>query len=183
MSASTARASTRQLTIGALLAALLAASAWVVIPIGAVPITLQVFVVLLAGLLLSPVRAVVAVGVYVLLGAAGAPVFSGAQGGVGVLAGPTGGYLIGFLAAAFLVAIVRSLLEDMASSATRDGIAVAVGILVIYLLGWVQLAIVAGLDFRAAFVAGVAPFVLIDVVKGGVAVAIAAAVRRAGVID
>lgn len=183
MSTSPATVNTRQLTIGALLAALLAASAWITIPAGAVPITLQVFVVLLAGLILAPVRAVVAVGVYLLLGAAGIPVFSGAQGGVGILVGPTGGYLIGFLVAVFLVAVVRVLLSDRVGAFVADGAAVAVGVLVIYLLGWLQLALVTGMDFKAALVAGVAPFVLIDVAKGAAAVAVAAALRRAGVIE
>lgn len=183
MSTSPATVNTRQLTIGALLAALLAASAWITIPVGAVPITFQVFVVLLAGLVLSPVRAVVAVGIYVLLGAAGIPVFSGAQGGVGILVGPTGGYLIGFLIATFLVAVVRALLVDRAPAVIADGSAVAVGVLVIYLLGWLQLAFVTGMGLRAALVAGVAPFVLIDAAKGAAAVAVAAALRRAGVVE
>lgn len=183
MSTTPATVNTRQLTLGALLAALLAASAWITIPAGAVPITLQVFVVLLAGLVLSPVRAVVAVGIYVLLGAAGIPVFSGAQGGVGILVGPTGGYLIGFLIAAFLVSVVRALLVDRAPAVVTDGAAVAVGILVIYLLGWLQLAFVTGMGLWAALIAGVAPFVLIDVAKGAAAVAVAAALRRAGVVE
>ncbi|MDZ4063077.1 MAG: biotin transporter BioY, partial [Coriobacteriia bacterium] len=99
---------THTIAVAALLAALLAASAWITIPIGAVPVTLQVFVVLLAGLVLSPGSAAAAVGVYLLLGTAGVPVFSGGTGGFGVLLGPTGGYLVGFFFAAPLISVVRS---------------------------------------------------------------------------
>lgn len=182
MSTPAASVNTRQITVGALLAALLAASAWITIPIGAVPVTLQVFVVLLAGLVLPPVRAVVSVAVYLLLGVSGVPVFSGAQGGVGVLVGPTGGYLIGFAVAAFLVAVCRVLLEGRLAAVVVDGLSVAVGIVVIYAIGWLQLSIVTGMGAAAAFGAGVAPFLLIDAAKGAAAIAIAAALRRSGAL-
>ena len=91
---------TRDLTAAALVVSLLAVSAFITIPLGTVPVTLQVFVVVLASLLLRPGWAVAAMGVYLLMGAAGLPVFAGGLGGFGVLAGPTGGYLIGFAVAA-----------------------------------------------------------------------------------
>ena len=130
---------TRSMIVAALMAALLAASAWIVLPIGAVPVTLQVFIVLLVGLLLSPGWAAASVGVYVLMGAIGVPVFSGGMGGLGVLAGPTGGYIIGFLIAAPAVALTRRALVP------RDGnwvvswsLAAAAGIMVIYAVGWLH---------------------------------------------
>lgn len=77
---------------------------------GPVPITLQTFAVLLAGGCLGAVRGFLAVVLYIAVGAAGVPVFSGGAAGLGVLAGPTSGYLIGFpLAAALCGAIVQLL--------------------------------------------------------------------------
>ena len=164
----------------ALLAALLAASAWFAIPAGAVPVTLQVFIVFLCGLLL-PVRwAPVPVLVYVLLGAIGVPVFSGGTGGLGVLAGPTGGYILGFLLATPVIAGVRSLLHGRIGDAWADLCGAAAGLLCIYALGWLQLSVVTGMTFPEAFIAGVAPFVLIDAAKGLAAVFVARALRRAG---
>jgi len=104
--------SVRDVTTIALFAAVISASAQVSIPIGAVPITLQVFAVLLAGLLLRPLAAFAAVGVYLLLGAAGVPVFAGFASGIGVLIGPTGGYLFGFAAAALAVALLVKALRQ-----------------------------------------------------------------------
>lgn len=173
---------TREAVTAALLAALLAASAWIALPIGAVPVTLQTFVVFLAGLLLSPRSAFAAVGVYVLLGAAGVPVFAGGLGGVGVLAGPTGGYLWGFALAAPVVAAVRRLPIGRRHPVLGEGLGLALGLLTIYAAGWAQLAAVTGMGAGAAFVAGVAPFIGIDAVKAAVALGMARTLRRAGVI-
>lgn len=172
---------TREMVTAALLAALLAASAWISIPVGAVPVTLQVFIVLLAGLLLTPRGAFAAVGVYLLLGAAGLPVFAGGLGGTGVLAGPTGGYLWGFALGATTVAWLRGTRALAGSRAVADAVALAAGIIVIYLAGWLQLVAVIGLGIWPAFAAGVAPFVAIDAFKAVVALGVARALVRAGV--
>lgn len=173
---------TRQLTVAALVTGLLAASAWLSIPIGAVPVTLQVFVVLLAMLLLRPLTAGAALSAYLIMGALGIPVFSGGLGGFGVLAGPTGGYLVGFLLAALLGALLREVLERRGARIAADVSAVVLSIAVIYIVGWTWLRIATGLDAGAAFAAGVAPFVVADAIKGAVAIGIAKAVRRSGAI-
>jgi biotin transport system substrate-specific component len=172
---------TREMVTAALLAALLAASAWISIPVGAVPVTLQVFIVLLAGLLLSPRGAFAAVSVYLLLGAAGLPVFAGGLGGTGVLAGPTGGYLWGFALAATAVAWLRSSRMHAWSPAVADILALTAGVAVIYLAGWFQLAAVTGMGIWPAFAVGVAPFLVIDIGKAAVALGVARALVRAGV--
>lgn len=172
----------RETTTIALFAALLAASAWISIPIGAVPITLQVFAVLLAGLLLRPLAAFTAVGVYVLLGAAGVPVFANATGGLSVLFGPTGGYIFGFLAAAPAVSWVATAVSRRVSRLLAEAGATAIGVIVIYVMGWAQLALVLGMGPIEAFVAGVVPFVLLDAAKAAVAIGVAASIRRAEVL-
>lgn len=80
-------------------AALICLCAWLSIPFGEISFTLQTFAVFLALGLLGGKWGSAAIGVYLLLGAVGLPVFSGFRGGPGVLLGPTGGYLMGFLAA------------------------------------------------------------------------------------
>lgn len=170
---------TRELVTAALLAALLAASAWIAVPLGGgVPLTLQTFIVVLAGLALTPRGAAWALTTYLLLGLSGIPVFAGARGGLGVLLGPTGGYLWGFLAAAVLIAALRGLW----ASRVGEAAAVALGVIAIYALGWAQLAVVTGMTPAAAFVAGVVPFIAIDAAKAAVALGVAAALRRAGAI-
>ncbi len=170
---------TRELTSAALVTALLCASAWVAIPVGAVPVTLQTFFVVLAALLLRPRWAGAAVGLYLALGALGLPVFAGGKGGIAVLAGPTGGYLIGFVAAAIIGAALQGWLVRRGWAQTPTGIAAALAaVAVVYILGVWQLAIVLALDPAAAVAAGIAPFIVPDVAKALVAVAVAGAVRR-----
>jgi biotin transport system substrate-specific component len=164
----------------ALVAALLAASSLMALRLGPVPVTFQVLVVVLAALLLTPAQAALAVGVYLVEGAIGLPVFAGMTGGLGALAGPTGGYLFGFLAGAVAGAWVR---ERVGARAVRTGIADAVAavtvLVLIYACGVVQLAFVTGLAPAAALGAGLLPFVVPDAMKALAAIAVARAVRLA----
>ena len=90
----------------ALLAALTAVGAYIAIPIGPVPIVLQNLFVYLMGLLLGLRWGLAGIGVYLLAGAVGLPVFSGGRGGLGHLIGPTGGYLVGFVPAVAVVGFI-----------------------------------------------------------------------------
>lgn len=184
----------RTIAICGLMVALMVVSAWITIPIGVVPITLQVFVMVFALLILKPSRYFTSLGIYFLIGAVGLPVFSGMRGGIGVLAGPTGGFLWGFfLAAAVAYGIFRLFdrrkknREDedgakkrtASSSFVRDVAGAGIFLAVLYACGWVQLMFVAGLDPMAAFLSAVAPFVVIDIAKVAVAVVTAQTLRRA----
>lgn len=175
------RPEVRELVTAALVAALLMAVSGLAVPIGVVPVTLQVFVVVLAALLLAPRWAAVSIGVYLLAGAVGLPVFSGMKGGLGVLVGPTGGYVWGFWIGAVAGAFARTAFERVRSvrGLAADSAAAVVVIVSVYLAGWLQLAAVAHLAAGAAFAAGVLPFIAIDIAKGAAAVAVAAGVRQA----
>jgi biotin transport system substrate-specific component len=176
----TSHAPARRITTTGLLAALLAASVLLTIPIGTVPVTLQVLVVVLIALTVPPSWAALAVGTYLLAGAIGLPVFSGYHGGIGVLFGPTGGYLFGFLGGAAAGAWVRTRLgRTGAPGLAADVMAALVVIVVTYACGWLQLALVTGMGPVPALVAGVAPFLVPDAVKAAVAVGLAPFVRRA----
>jgi biotin transport system substrate-specific component len=159
----------------------MAASGWVSIPIpGAVPVTLQTFGVVLAALLLAPEWAAASMAIYVFLGAVGVPVFAGGQAGLGVVFGPTGGYITGFILAAYVGALVRTQLTRPGTKQLVADIAAAiVAIAAVYLVGWAQLALVLGLSPLKALGIGVTPFLVPDAVKAGVAIIIATAVRRA----
>jgi len=176
--------------------ALLTVSAWISIPLGPVPVTLQVFVLVFILLALSPRQCILAILGYLLLGALGLPVFSLMRGGIGVLAGPTGGFLWGFLLAAICsLAFLRFIgvgsarkvdnpgtglpLKAVDLSPLSSSVAALIFLLVMYLCGWLQLVFVTGMSPEAAFLAGVAPFVVIDAIKAIVAVFVAQAVRSA----
>lgn len=107
-----------RLQTGALMVALISAGAFISVPIpgSPVPIVLQNMFVILTGVLLPAGWAALSVGVYLILGAVGLPVFAGATGGLAHLAGPTGGFLIGFPISAAVVAVI---LQDRRGA--RDG--------------------------------------------------------------
>ena len=93
----------RMTVYASLMAAFIAAGAYMAIPVGPVPIVLQNLFVMLTGLLLGPKWGLASVTVYLLAGVCGLPVFAGGTGGIGRIAGPTGGYLLGYLPAVFII--------------------------------------------------------------------------------
>jgi biotin transport system substrate-specific component len=165
---------TRELAVAALFTALLSASAFVAIPLGPVPFTLQVYVVLLAGMVLGPRLGVLSVVAYLLLGLV-APVYSGGASGFGALAGPTGGYLFGFVAAAVVTGLIAGRPDAGLPRLIAAGL---IGLAPIYALGTTWLALQLGLSPSAAVASGVAPFVWVDVVK-----AIAAALTAGALVS
>lgn len=158
-------------------AALLSVSAMVTVPLGPVPLTLQTLVLALLVVALNGKDAVCAVGLYLLLGALGMPVFSGFAGGVGHLLGPTGGFLWGFFLGTACAAALRRIpvLPDPA----REVAGALVMLAVSYAAGTAQLCWVSGLSPTAALAAGVLPFVGPDLLKLLVGVSAGRAVRRA----
>jgi biotin transport system substrate-specific component len=159
------RLTTRELAVAALFTALLAVSAFISIPLGSVPFTLQVFVVLLAGMVLGPRLGLLSVLAYLILGLV-APVYSGGASGLGVLFGPTGGYLIGFIPAVLLTGWLAGRHDAGLARLIFAGIA---GVLPIYMLGATWLALQLDLSPGAAVAAGVVPFAWLDVLKALVA--------------
>ncbi|MEE4164869.1 MAG: biotin transporter BioY [Desulfocapsaceae bacterium] len=170
-------ASTRQLKLmiySALMATLTAVGAYIAIPVGPVPIVLQNLFIMLAGLLLGGRWALISIGVYLLAGFVGLPVFAGGTGGLGKLLGPTGGYLLGFAAAAYWIGTIS---EKGNRSVVVDIIAMVSGTLIIYVFGVSWLKVVTGMSFSKAIAVGMLPFLVGDALKIAVAVPIAKALR------
>lgn len=201
-----ASARTRSVAFVGLAIAIIAVSAWVTVPLGPIPFTLQMFAVTFAIVVLPPKEAIAAIAGYLLLGAVGVPVFSGMRGGIGVLAGPTGGFLWGYLfgvaAAALFLYVVRTKLgvaggkgapkltraEVAALSPARRavlfvrnfGVDIAAGIIftaIAYVCGCVQYMAVGQVDLATAFLTACAPFIVVDLCKIVAAVVCADAVR------
>lgn len=151
--------------------AALTASAWLSVPFYPVPLTMQTLAVLLVGGLLGPRLGVSAVAGYLSLGLLGAPVFHGGLGGLAIVAGPTGGYLLGFLPAALLMGWVAGRARG---AKLRDLALLAAGALVagaaIYAVGVPWLALFTGGSLGRAAAVGAAPFLLGDLLKTAVAI-------------
>lgn len=173
-------------TMGLLLAGVgvLTASAWLSVPFYPVPLTMQTLAVLLVGGLLGPRLGVSTVAAYLIVGAVGAPVFHNGLGGMAVLLGPTGGYLVGFLPAAFLMGLAahslargrrRTAMPTGRWSSVRQILALLAGALLagaaIYCVGVPWLALFTGSSLSEAVSVGAVPFLLGDLLKTAVAVA------------
>lgn len=168
------RSGTLNIAFAASLGVLTAAGAYVMIPLpfSPVPVTAQTFFVLMAGLLLGARWGATAMVTYLMIGAAGFPVFAGGTGGIGILFGPTGGYIIGFVFAALVVGYIAQHAIGKAPKYRRGLfiVGVIVGSAVIYAVGVPWLALTADLTLTEAVVLGMLPFVLGDAVKAAAAV-------------
>jgi biotin transport system substrate-specific component len=145
----------KKMVYAALMAALTAAGAYIAVPIGPVPIVMQNLFVLLAGLLLGGHWGLISIGVYLLAGAVGLPVFAGGTGGIGKFVGPTGGYLLGFAAAAYLVGMLSHVGKGRVFV---DVLAMLAGTLSIYVFGVSWLKAVTGMSMTNAVAVGMLPF-------------------------
>lgn len=173
--------STKDIVLSALFAAIVAALGLLPpIPLGflPVPITAQTLGVMLAGALLGPKRAAVALGVFVLLVAAGLPLLAGGRGGIGIFLGPTGGFVLAFPLAAAAVGYLTERFDGAGRPLVLFAACVLGGIGVVYAVGIPWLALVGGMDLMKA-AAGSMAFVPGDLIKAGVAAFVAAGVRRA----
>lgn len=138
---------------------LISLGAWVSVPFFPVPVTLQTLFVLLAGAVMKR-YAVIPVSLYVVLGALGLPVFHTGVAGSGILLGPTGGYLTGFIFAALVVGIAY---ENVSETVRITGLLVATGIIYTFGVAWLMYSLNTGLV--PAVISGVLPFIPGEVVK------------------
>lgn len=156
------RISTREISYVALFTALIAVGAFVAIPLGPVPFTLQPLFVLLAGLMLGARLGALSVVAYLILGLM-APVFHSGTSGLGVLLGPTGGYLLGFVLGAMVAGWVGRAGEASTGRLVVGGIA---GLAPIYVLGAAWLAwSLRTTDLSVVLVGGVLQFLPFDIIK------------------
>ena len=163
---------TQELTIMALLAAILCVSSYINIPlpISPVPITAQLLMVNLIALLLKPRKAALTIGIWLLLGLVGLPVFSGGRGGFGVLAGPTGGFVISFL---LMVIVVSFLCGKCKKEYQKLLILIVVGIPLMYVIGVSWMKVVTHVTWPVAWLTGALPYLPGDILKAVAAVFIA----------
>lgn len=163
-----------QVTLATGFALLTALGTVVQIPIGPVPITLQVLFVLLSGLVLGSKLGALSQLEYLALGFAGAPVFAGGKAGIVALLGPTGGYLVGFIAGAYVAGLVA---EAVGAGRVRFFVAGLLGTAAIYFSGaiWLSTWFAFGrgtswvAELASAWQFGVLPFIVLDAVKALVA--------------
>ena len=164
----------RMTVYASLLAALTAAGAYLSIPIGPIPIILQNMFVLLSGLLLGSRWGFASVGVYILAGACGLPVFAGGLGGISRIVGPTGGYILGYLPGVFITGLIA---EKTGQRMIYDVIAMICGTIIIYSCGFIWLKALTGMTLAKTLAVGMYPFLIGDALKIAAAAVIAKSLR------
>ena len=153
---------------------LIVLGSWIAIPVAPVPFTLQTFFVLLAGAVMRR-SAVLPAGLYLLMGLFAIPVFHSGTAGLGILLGPTGGYIAGFVPGA----LICGLLYEQAGRAPR-ALGIVLGTGMIYLCGIAWLMYSTGISPGAALLVGVLPFIPGDAIKGYAVWLVAGRLERSG---
>ncbi len=165
----------QNMTLMAVLAAVMCILGPMSIPIGPIPVSLTVLTVYLAVYILGMKYGTMAYLIYLLIGLVGVPVLSGYTGGPAKVFGPTGGYLIGFVPMAL---ISGWFIDRFYKKIPMQVLGMLLGLVVCYMIGTVWLAVLAHMDARAALMAGVIPFIPFDLMKIAISVVIGRAVRN-----
>lgn len=170
---------TYDIVYAAIFAVLIAICSWISIP-SAVPFTLQTLGVFLSTAILGGRRGTLSVLVYILLGAIGLPVFAGFTGGVGILLGNTGGYIIGFLFSALAMWGIEHLFGNRMPV---ELVSMLIGLLICYTFGtaWFMVVYTRGngpVSLTAVLGWCVIPFIIPDLIKIAIALIIAPRIRR-----
>lgn len=171
--------SARDMAYIAVMAALIAVCSWISIPT-TVPFTLQTFGVFLAVGLLGGKRGSIAVLIYILLGAVGLPVFAGFSGGVGILLGTTGGYIIGFLGSALLYWAITA---RLGTKPVVMAVTMVLGLIVCYAFGTAWFMVVyaknaGAVGLMTALGWCVFPFIIPDLCKIALAMGLSSRLAR-----
>ena len=183
MEQATNRKKLYDLAVIPLFSAAIAVCSWITVPFPGVPFTMQIFGIFLSLFTLGGKRGTISLLVYLLLGAAGVPVFSSFRGGISVLLGTTGGYLLGFLPMALLIWLAEPFFSGKAL--WRKVLVCAAGVAVCYAFGTVWFLVVytsktGPIGVWAVLLKCVLPFLLPDALKIFLAARFAALFRRLG---
>lgn len=167
------RLSVREMIMVGVGAALMAVFSQLSIPLPSVPLTLQVFGVVIISIILGKKLGTLSIIVFMLLGAIGLPVFAGFTGGLNIIAGATGGYIIGFVFMAFIIGyFIEKDKKPLAFIGAYLGLAVD------YIFGMIQLKLLMGLTLEGALVAGLYPFIIKDLILTALGVMVALSIRN-----
>ena len=178
---------TRQLTLCAVMAAVMCVIAPISFPIGPISITGGTLTIYLTACLLGPLRGLAATAVYLLAGFVGLPVFSNYMGGAGRLLGPTGGYLVGYLPMMLLAGFAAQYALRRFGGRGKKGQALALALqllgmalatAVLYAFGTAWYCVQAGVGLHSALAACVFPFIPFDLMKMVLALLVGVPVRR-----
>ena len=152
----------KELAVTGILAAILCVLSPFSLPLGAIPISFSTLAVFLISCMAPPPCCIAAVIIYILLGAAGLPVFSGFMGGFQQITGLTGGYIIGYIPCTFIISLLVNRFYDKKASYPLSMIS---GLIICYIFGTAWYSFQTGTDFFASLTVCVVPFIIGDTLK------------------
>lgn len=165
----------RSMIVTALFAAIIGVMAQLTIPLPLVPITGQTLAIGLAATILGSRFGTISVLLYLAIGSAGVPVFAEFSAGLSKLVGPTGGFLVGFIPAAFVIGLF---MEKLGFTIKNAIIANIIGMLITLAFGTIWLKISFDLSWTAALASGFTPFLIVGVIKSLLAAWVGILVRN-----
>lgn len=168
--------SVKEITLVGMCAALMAIFSQLSIPLPftTVPVTMQTFGLIIISIILGRKLGTLSIIIWALIGSIGIPVFANFSGGIGVILGPTGGYIIGFILMSFIIGSFSN-----NKNIWLLFLGVYLGQAVQFALGVTQLKVVLGLTLQGALAAGLYPFILKDIIIITVSVLIGLSVKKA----
>lgn len=168
--------STKELILCSIFASIISILAQISIPLPftTVPLTMLIFAISVTGLILGSRLGVISVIIYLLLGAIGMPVFSKFTGGVAVLFGPTGGYLLGLPLMIYIIGFAR----EKSSSPLIIFLSLIIGLISVYITGTLMFSIITGNTIYQSILYCVAPFIIVDLIKLALAYIIGSTVTK-----
>lgn len=152
----------KMMVVAALFSAIIGVAAQIIIKIPPVPFTGQTLAIMLTATILGKRYGTLSVTLYVLMGIIGIPVYSGMMSGLGVIFGPTGGYIIAFIPGAFLIGLM---VEKFGHSTIGSITANIIGAMLILVIGSIWLKFFGHLNWSGAFQGGMLPFIIPDIIK------------------
>ena len=170
---------TKEITYIAILSAVICILSTITFQIGVVPVTLSVFAVLISAVISGAKKSFTAVFIYILIGAFGVPVFSGFKGGIQIISGPTGGYIISYLFMALIVGIVSDKIkENNIKNTVILFLSCVVSLVICYFLGTLQYILITSTGWIQALSTCVYPFVIFDLLKSIFAVILGLKIKK-----
>lgn len=167
---------TKELVLTGMFTAIICVLSLISIPTQIIPFTMGLFAIFLTGALLPPRNALLAVLVYLLIGAIGIPVFANFKAGLSALTGPTGGYLMAYPLMSFITSLSYQYSKKYKVAALTIGMLLS--LLVCYLLGTLWFTLILPKTFYEALALCVFPFILFDLLKIAFAVSLSLIIRK-----
>lgn len=144
------------------------------IPFTTVPLTMQIFAVALSGLILGAKNGFISQLIYILIGIIGMPVFAQMTGGINIVMGPTGGFILGFP----IMALVIGYFSEKFKKTIYIVIGMILGLSIDYLIGTIMFTSITNMTFTQGIMACVIPFIPIDLIKIGLATFVGSTVSK-----